>query len=80
VIHDRFVVKVDFVVRRRVEVEGRPLWIVAPEDLLISKPDWARETRSEVQLVDVRALLVSVPDLDEAYLARWTARLDLDAL
>ncbi len=93
VIHDRFVVKVDFVVRkdseyrreefarrRRVEVEGQPLWIVTPEDLVISKLDWARDTRSEVQLADVRSLLASVPDLDEAYLARWTARLDLDAV
>jgi hypothetical protein len=93
VIHDRFVVKVDFVVRkdseyrreefarrRRVDVEGQPLWIVAPEDLVISKLDWARETRSEVQLADVRSLMASVPDLDATYLARWTAWLDLDAL
>ena len=92
-IHTRHIVKVDFVVRkdseyrreefarrRRVEVEGQPLWIVTPEDLVISKLDWARDTRSEVQLADVRSLLASVPDLDEAYLARWTARLDLDAL
>lgn len=93
VIHDRFVIKVDFIVRkdseyrrqefarrRRVEVEGQPLWIVTPEDLVISKLDWARDTRSEVQLADVRSLLASVPDLDETYLAHWTTRLGLDAL
>ena len=53
---------------------------VTPEDLIISKLDWARQSRSEVQLGDVRNVLASVPDLDEGYLARWTARLGLEAL
>ena len=39
-----------------------------------------RETRSEVQLGDVRNLLGSVPDLDTQYLAHWTERLGLGAL
>jgi hypothetical protein len=93
VIHAAFVVKVDFVVRkdtdyrreefarrRRIEVEGQPLWIVAPEDLVISKLDWGRDTGSAVQRADVRNLLSSVPDLDQDYLERWTERLGLDAL
>lgn len=50
---------------------------MAPEDLIISKLDWARDTRSQVQLADVRLLLRSVPDLDRAYLEQWIARLDL---
>ncbi len=52
----------------------------AIEDLIISKRDWARQTRSEVQFADVRNLMASVPDLDEANLAHWTGRLGLDAL
>jgi len=93
IIHRAFVIKVDFVVRkdsdyrreefsrrRRVSVEGQELSIVAPEDLIISKLDWARETRSEVQLADVRNLLACVTELDRAYLAHWTTRLGLDAL
>lgn len=92
-IHGASVVKVDFVVRkeseyryhefsrrRRIRVEDQELYVVAPEDLIISKLDWARQTRSEVQLADVRNLLTGVPDLDEAYLAHWTGRLGLDAL
>ncbi|MET0849870.1 MAG: hypothetical protein ABW020_01970, partial [Candidatus Rokuibacteriota bacterium] len=51
--------------------------IVAPEDLIISKLDWARDTRSAIQLADVRNLLRSVPHLDREYLAHWTARLGL---
>jgi hypothetical protein len=93
VIHGAWVVKVDFVVRkeseyrreefarrRRVRIEGEEMSFVTPEDLIISKLDWARQSRSEVQLGDVRNVLASVPDLDEGYLARWTARLGLEAL
>ena len=92
-IHEALVVKVDVVVRkdteyrrtefarrRRLTFEGHPLFVVAPEDLIISKLDWARDTRSPVQLGDVRHLLRSVPDLDRAYLEQWIARLDLASL
>jgi hypothetical protein len=93
IIHSSLVVKVDFVVRkdsddrrtelarrRRVSLAGHPFVIVAPEDLIISKLDWARDTRSEVQLTDARNLLQSVPGLDRSYLERWTAHLGLEAL
>ncbi|MBM4440744.1 MAG: hypothetical protein FJ027_10000 [Candidatus Rokubacteria bacterium] len=93
VIHASLVVKVDFVVRkdteyrrtefgrkRRVAIEGHPFLIVAPEDLIISKLEWARDTRSEVQLADVRNLLRSVPEIDAAYVEQWTARLGLGPL
>ena len=92
-IHLAHVVKVDCIVRkdseyrrtefarqRRGQIEGHGVALVAPEDLIISKLDWMRETRSEVQLGDVRNLLRSVPDLDEHYLTHWTERLGLDAL
>jgi hypothetical protein len=93
VIHTRLVVKVDFIVRkdseyrreefrrrRRVTIDGFTIFVVTPEDLIISKLDWARDTRSEVQLADVRNLLASVPDLDREYLARWVTGLGLDPL
>lgn len=93
IIHNEFVIKVDFVVRKdsdyrrtefsrrhRVAVEGCEFSIVAPEDLIISKLDWARGTRSQVQLGDVRNLLTRVSDLDRAYLENWTTRLGLTPL
>lgn len=93
IIHRRFVIKVDFVVRkdtdyrreefarkRRVAVEDAALVLVAPEDLILSKLEWARDSRSERQLEDVRNLLTSVPDLDKDYLARWADRLNLGSL
>jgi len=92
-IHGASVVKVDFVVRkeseyrreefarrRRIRVEDEELCLVTPEDLIISKLDWARQSRSEVQFSDVRNLLASVPSLDHAYVERWAGRLGLEAL
>lgn len=92
-IHTALLVKVDFVVRKESEyrqeefrrrraatIDDQPIFLVAPEDLVISKLDWARDSRSEVQLADVKSLLRSVTDLDRPYLARWTERLGLGAL
>ncbi|HMH54247.1 MAG TPA: hypothetical protein VK548_28695 [Candidatus Acidoferrum sp.] len=92
-IHTALVVKVDIVVRketeyrrtefarrRRLTVEGQELFVVAPEDLILSKLEWARESRSAVQLADVRNLAESVTDLDRQYLAQWMERLGLAAL
>lgn len=92
-IHTALVVKIDCVVRkdseyrreefsrrRTVIVDGQPVTIVAPEDLILSKLEWAKESHSQMQLDDVRNLLRSVQILDRAYLARWAERLGLSAL
>ena len=91
-IHTALVVKVDvvrkgteyrrteFARRRRLMIEGRELFVVAPEDLIISKLEWARDSRSALQLADVRNLAESVTDLDRQYLAEWMDRLGLSAL
>jgi hypothetical protein len=89
-IHIEAVTKIDFVVRkdipyrreefqrrRQVEIGGHPLWIVSPEDLILSKLTWAKTSRSEMQLRDVRLLLTFVPKLDWDYLDRWAASLTI---
>jgi hypothetical protein len=92
-IHNALVVKVDCVVRkdteyrreefarrRAVSIADQQIFIVSPEDLILSKLDWAKESRSQMQLDDVRNLLRSVQGLDTAYLNRWADRLGLAAL
>lgn len=92
-IHNALVVKVDCVVkkdsdyrreefarRRPVAIAEQQVFMVAPEDLILSKLDWAKESRSQLQLDDVRNLLRSGPALDTAYLNRWVERLGLTAL
>ncbi len=70
--------RAEFERRRRVELAGVPLWIVSVEDLILSKLEWSRESRSEQQRSDV-ALLLEVP-LDRAYLDDWASRLGLEGL
>lgn len=93
IIHNDWVIKADFIIRknepyrrleferrRRIEVEGMSLAVVAPEDLMLSKLCWAKDSGSELQQRDVRLLAGSIPDLDWAYLERWAQTLDVQDL
>ena len=90
-VHFQEVVKVDLIVRkdseyRRTEFDRRQqirvgelvTWIVSKEDLILSKLLWAQDSRSELQLNDVRNLLATEPDMD--YLKKWSATLGLGTL
>ena len=90
-IHHESVIKVDFIVRkgseyRQVEFERRQkvaildftTYIVSKEDLIISKLWWAKDSRSELQLSDVKNLLAT--GYDAAYLERWILALGLNSL
>ena len=71
VIHREAVIKIEFIV----DVDGHPLWIVSPEDLVLSKLLWAKDSRSELQLRDVRSIIALQPALDWPYLERWAVSL-----
>jgi hypothetical protein len=92
-IHNEYVIKIDFVVRkdapyrrrefsrrRKVAVDDQDLYVVSPEDLILSKLEWAKESRSEVQLNDVRNLLKDVKGLNRRYLTRWAKALGVETL
>lgn len=92
-IQNRSVLKVDFIVRKnnpyrrgefsrrtKVSIENEPLYLVAAEDLILSKLAWAKDSRSELQLSDARNLLKSVKRLDRRYLRRWAKALGVDSL
>jgi hypothetical protein len=92
-VHFDTVVKIDFIVRkesayRRVEFErrrtfdqdGQLIWVVSPEDLVLSKLVWAKDSHSEVQLRDVRDLMEFLPALDAGYLSGWAEQLEVLAL
>lgn len=70
----------EFSRRRRVDFGGFLVWIVSPEDLVLSKLDWLKDSRSEMQFRDVRNLLDSVPQLDWAYLGYWAEQLGVLSL
>jgi len=88
IIHEAWVVKADFVVRkdqpfrkaeferrRTVTVQGNVLSVVTPEDLLLSKLHWARTSRSELHLGDARNLILSERNLDWPYIRQWAKKL-----
>ena len=66
--------------KKKISVDGENLYIVAPEDLILSKLVWAKDSKSEIQLRDVQNLLQSVKGLDRRYLARWGKQLGVDSL
>ena len=92
-IHATLIAKVDFVVRkdtpyrieefrrrRRLRLDDLAVWVVAPEDLILSKLVWAKDSRSETQLNDVRNLFACVAALDDGYLDRWAGVLGVGEL
>lgn len=66
--------------RREVDVEGQGVWIISPEDLILSKLAWAKQNPSDLQLRDVRAMMAVQTDLDWAYIDRWATRLTVTTL
>lgn len=88
VIHRTRVMKVDLIVqkdgawhrqamerRRRVALDECEVDVATIEDVVLAKLDWARESLSEFQLRDVRALLAEPHDRD--YIERWVLQLGL---
>jgi hypothetical protein len=51
--------------------------MVSPEDLLLSKLHWAKDSRSELQLKDARSLIACVSDLDWGYIETWAEDLGI---
>ena len=84
IIHNDSVVKIDFIVRkdgeyrltefsrrRIIDLDGVPVSVVAPEDLVLSKLVWAQQSDSELQFRDACQVMKSVPGLDNEYMLKW---------
>jgi hypothetical protein len=91
IIHNKHIVKIDFIVRKDTDyelvkfqrrmiatVEGIGLWIITKEDLIISKFLWAPGSHSEFQLRDVRNLLATGYESD--CVKKWAEELDVSDL
>lgn len=64
--------------RRRVacEILGHKVYFVSPEDLILSKLQWRRQSGSDRQLEDVESVLkISGDQLDYSYLEAWARKL-----
>ncbi|MDQ3421556.1 MAG: nucleotidyl transferase AbiEii/AbiGii toxin family protein, partial [Acidobacteriota bacterium] len=54
--------------RRAVIIEGTAVWIVSPEDLVISKLSWIQQGGSDVHRRDIASLLAAVDTMDRPYI------------
>jgi hypothetical protein len=58
---------------------GKELYILSPEDSILSKLSWAKESRSETQYRDVMTILEArAGHLDMKYLNKWIKLLDIE--
>ena len=87
-IHYAHSIKVDFVIlkssayrqhefarKQRITINDFEIWIVSKEDLILSKLIWAKDSHSEMQLRDVKNLLLT--GYDEDYVNEWAKKLGL---
>lgn len=75
----------DEVLRRRqrlalADQPAKAIWICSPEDVLLMKLVWRRDTQSEKQLRDARNIAAGQgPRLDWRYITRWATELGVAA-
>ncbi len=87
-IHTQSIIKVDFIIRKnheyrlaeferrkKVAIADFTTYIVSIEDLIISKLIWMKDSHSELQKNDVKALLLET--YDRVYLDDWISKLKL---
>ncbi len=90
-IHNESVIKVDCIVRKpteyrltefnrrqRIKIEDFETWIVSKEDLILSKLFWAKDSHSELQLLDIKNLVST--GYDRTHIERWTGELGVASL
>jgi uncharacterized nucleotidyltransferase DUF6036 len=66
--------------RRLVDLQGIPISVASPEDVVISKLEWARLSQSQRQIEDAATILRSRwESLDREYLKKWIEDLHLSA-
>lgn len=65
--------------RKKVNYAGYfDVWIISKEDLILSKLNWAKNTKSEMQIRDVGNLIRNA--YDESYVEEWAKKLVVEDL
>ena len=90
VINNQSIVKIDFILKKESEfseeqfknvhpmdIEGIKIQVISPENLVLSKLLWAKDSLSETQLRDVRNIIENVKPLNIAHIERWVKKLGL---
>jgi len=67
----------EFTRRIKMDYFGKTIYVVSPEDLLISKLIWIQDLQSAMQMEDITNL-VTLASLDWAYINNWVNTLKLN--
>jgi hypothetical protein len=62
--------------RRETDFLGSSIYVISPEDLIVSKLVWIQQLQSAQQIVDIENLL-AIENLDQAYISHWVNALHL---
>ncbi len=93
IIHNDSVMKIDFIVRKNdeyrikefsrrqnIKIADTLIYVVSPEDLVLSKLFWAKQSKSEMQFRDIRGILAMAKNIDHDYIKEWSQKLKLEEL
>jgi hypothetical protein len=82
-------IKIDFIIRKneiyrieefknrkKIKLHNTEIYIVAIEDLIVSKLYWAKDSYAEIQLRDIKRLIKA--DFDLEYVKKWCKHLALE--
>lgn len=90
-LHHETVVKIDCMIRKETEFQKTAftnrkkiafgdfeVWTIGKEDLILSKLNWAKDAKSEMQMRDVANMLRT--EYDENYVRNWAEKLNVENL
>jgi len=71
----------EFQRRRQVSINGLDIWMLSPEDVILSKLEWSGVQQSDRQFRDALGVaIVKWDNLDWDYLKKWAYELQVDDL
>ena len=81
VLKDRPFSREEFARRTSVTLMGLSVDLASPEDIVLSKLEWAQQSGSDRQIRDARSVLLTLADqIDLDYLQKWSAELGVGDL
>jgi len=70
----------EFQRRQNINIMGLNIWIVSPEDAILSKLEWAKNTKSDLHFRDALGVaMVQYDRLDRLYLHNWAKELHVES-
>jgi len=69
----------EFKRRSTTKIKGVDVWVTSPEDIILSKLEWAKDSQSELQFRDALGVaVVQWACLDQHYLHKWAKQLQVE--